>query len=414
MKRIFAFLLLVIVASCIDPYTPNLKNYNSLLVVDGLITNENSSYKIKLSRTFSQANSIPENVTDANVYITDGDGIKTDLQNSNSGYYNTDSTSFSGVIGQKYTLHILTSDGKEYISDECTLLPVSGIDKIYYERGDEISGTLGKSFAGLKILLNSTDATGMNQYFRWTFDEVWKFILPGAQQYTYAYVNPSASFFASVPFLNNVCWKMSQSGEIIINSVLPGGVNYINGQEIQFINPLESDRLTQEYSILVKQYSISNNEYEFWNNLKKAGEAGGDIFALQPYTVISNIHNVNNNNERILGYFEVSAVEQKRIFITSHDLDPLYMPHYQTDCILIRKSPSDYPGANPPTWDGIYQMYMATGNYIFVKPELKDDSSPNATVSNSDLLKLDFSVKVCALCNLTGFSTKPDFWVDVK
>jgi hypothetical protein len=57
---------------------------------------------------------------------------------------------------------------------------------------------------------------------------------------------------------------------------------------------------------------------------------------------------------------------------------------------------------------------MATGNYVFVKPELKDDSSPNATVSNSDLLKLDFSVKVCALCNLTGFSTKPNFWVDLK
>jgi hypothetical protein len=414
MKRIFAFLLLVIVASCIDPYTPNLKNYNSLLVVDGLITNENSSYKIKLSRTFSQTNSIPENVTDANVYITDGDGIKTDLQNSNNGYYNTDSTSFSGVIGQKYTLHILTSDGKEYISDECTLLPVSGIDKIYYEKGDEISGTLGESFPGLKILLNSTETTGMNQYFRWTFEEVWKYIIIGAQQYKYTFINDSTFLFESMPFINNVCWKKNQSGDIIINSVLSEGANYINGQEIQFINPVESDRLTQEYSILVKQYSISNREYDFWDNLKKAGEAGGDIFALQPFTVISNIHNVNNSNERVLGYFEVSAVIQKRIFIASHDLDPLSLPHYQTDCALIRKSPSDYPGANPPTWDEIYQTFMATGNYVFVKPELKDDSSPNATVSNSDLLKLDFSVKVCALCNLTGFSTKPNFWVDLK
>src|SRR5664280_528887 len=195
MKRIFAFLFLVAAASCIDPYTPNLKNYNSLLVVDGLITNENSSYKIKLSRTFSQANSIPENVTDANVYITDGDGIKTDLQNSNSGYYNTDSTSFSGVIGQKYTLHILTSDGKEYISDECTLLPVSGIDKIYYEKGDEISGTLGQSFTGLKILLNSTDATGMNQFFRWTFEEVRKFRISYPQQYIYSIVNDTTFNF---------------------------------------------------------------------------------------------------------------------------------------------------------------------------------------------------------------------------
>jgi hypothetical protein len=414
MKRIIAYLFLVIAASCIDPYTPNLKNYSSLLAVEGLITNENSSYKIKLSRTFSQANSIAENVTDANVYITDGEGVKTELQNCNNGYYKTDSTSFTGVPGQKYTLHILTSDGKEYKSDECTMVPVAGIDKVYYEKGDEISGIIGESFTGLKILLNSSDATGMNQYFRWTFEEVWKFILPGAQQYKYTFINDTTFLFESVPFLNNVCWKRNQSGDIIINSVLPGGANYINGQEIQFINPLESDRLTQEYSILVKQYSISNNEYGFWNNLKKTGEAGGDIFALQPFTVISNIHNMNDNNEMVLGYFEVSAVSQKRIFITSHDLDPLYLPHYQTECALIRKSPDDYPGANPPTWDGIYQMYMATGNYIFVKPELKNANMPSGKVFLRDLLKLDFSLKVCALCNLTGFSTKPDSWVDLK
>jgi hypothetical protein len=81
LKKIFAFLFLLAVASCIDPYIPNLKNYKSLLVVEGLITNENSSYKIKLGRTTGKENSVPEKVTDANVYITDGDGIKTDLQN---------------------------------------------------------------------------------------------------------------------------------------------------------------------------------------------------------------------------------------------------------------------------------------------------------------------------------------------
>ena len=254
----------------------------------------------------------------------------------------------------------------------------------------------------------------MNEYFRWTFEEVWKFILPGAQQYVCTYIDPDTSFFESVPFLNNVCWKKNESGDIIINSALPGGVNFINGQEIQFINPIESDRLTQEYSILVKQYSISNTEYDFWNNLKKVGEAGGDIFALQPFTVISNIHNVNNNNERVLGYFEVSAVSQKRIFITSHDLDPLYLPHYQTDCVLIRRSPDDYPGDLTATFDKIYRWFMDSGNYIFVKPELKNDNSPVGLITVNNLLKLDFSLKPCALCNLTGFPAKPDFWVDLE
>ena len=410
-EKDYCIFVLVIAASCIDPYTPNLKNYTSLLAVEGLITNENSSYKIKLSRTFSQASSIPENVTDANVYITDGDGIKTDLQNCNTGFYKTDSTSFSGVPGQKYTLHILTSDGKEYKSDECTLLPVAGIDQLHYVKGDEISGTQGELLTGLKILLNSSDATGMDQYFRWTFEEVWKFRIPYPQQYTYAVVNDTTIDFEPVPVIESVCWKKNQSGNIITNSILPDGTNYINNQEIQFIVPAKLDRLTEEYSILVKQYSVSQEEFDFWNNLKKAGETGGDIFALQPFTVISNIHNLNNTNEMGLGYFEVSSVIQKRIFITTHELDPLDLPFYKTDCFQIAKSPADFNGNM--TWDAIYHMYMSLG-YTFVAPEVPPGIILSNHVLEKDLLKLDFATKVCSICEQTGFSTKPDFWIDLK
>jgi hypothetical protein len=422
MKRIFAFLFLAVAASCIDPYIPNLKNYKSLLVAEGLISNENSSYKIKLSRTFSQINSDPEKITDANVYITDGDGIRTDLQNCGNGYYKTDSISFTGVIGQKYTLQILTSDGKEYKSEECTMLPVAGIDKLYYQKGEEISENQGESFPGLKILLNSGDATGMNRYFRWTFEETWKFIIPYPQQYTYAIINDTTYDFESVPLIKNICWKRNLSGEIITNSITSGGENNITNQEIQFINPVLSDRLTQEYSILVKQYSISNNEYDFWNNLKKAGGTGADIFASQPYSVISNIHNVNNANEMVLGYFEVSAVTQKRIFINTQEIEPLNLPYYKTDCNQIAKSPDDFPQPNPltpwsgpfpPSWDRIYHIYTDDGDNIFIRPEVGTGIVLGGLVYKRDLVKFVFAPKTCAICEFLGFPAKPDFWVDL-
>ena len=406
MKRIIAFLFLVAAASCIDPYTPNLKNYNSLLVVEGLITNENSSYKIKLSRTTGQANSISEKVADADVYITDGSGVKTHLQNNGGGIYKTDSTSFKGIVGQNYGLQILTSDGKEYRSDQCTMLPVADIDKVYYEKGEEISGINGKTSPGIKIFLNSANTTGNNQYFRWTFEEVWKFKIPCPQRYKCIMVLDSATYiFQQIDSVKEYCWKKNLSEDLIINSILSGGANFISGQEIQFIDPVLSDRLTQEYSILVKQYSVSQEEFDFWNNLKKAGEAGGDIFALQPFTVMSNIHNVNNNNERILGYFEVSAVSQNRIFITASELDPLYLPHYQTDCAEIPKGPSSWPGKIPPTFYEIYYKIMNNGDYTFIMPIFNTDNI---------LRQLVYATNVCAICELTGFSTKPDFWIDLK
>ncbi len=413
MKRIIAYLFLVAAASCIDPYIPNLKSYKSLLVAEGLITNENNSYKIKLDRTTSREDSAPEKVTDANVYITDGDGIRTALQNCGDGYYKTDSTSFRGVIGQKYALQIITSDGKEYRSEECTMLPVSAIETVYYEKGEEITGNLGESIAGLKIFLNSTVSSGINQYFRWTYEEVWKYLVPNAQQYNYIFINDTTFTFPSVPFIKNICWNNNQSGEIIISSNPYGETNYINKQLINFIDPVKSNRLTNQYSILVKQYSVSKKEYEFWNNLKKVGEAGGDIFALQPYSVISNIHNVNNPGEMVLGYFEVSAVSQKRIFITARELDPLYLPHYKTDCVETAKCPDDYYDPKP-TFNSIYHWYVDDGKYTFIRPELAPGAVAAGHVFKSDLLKLVFSKKECAICELSGFSAKPDFWIDLE
>ena len=36
---------------CIDPYVPKLNGYESLLVVEGLVTDANSSYTVKLSKS---------------------------------------------------------------------------------------------------------------------------------------------------------------------------------------------------------------------------------------------------------------------------------------------------------------------------------------------------------------------------
>jgi hypothetical protein len=414
MKRIYSFLFLVAAASCIDPYTPNIRGYKSLLVVEGLITDENISHRIKLSRTTGTENSDPEKITDANVFISDDDGIKAHLQNFGDGIYKTDSTSFTGIVGKRYTLQILTSDGKEYKSEECTMIPVAGIDSLYYVKGEEISGNLGEYLTGIRILLNSTDATGKNQYFRWTYDETWRFNIPYTQQYIYHYIKDTTYFFESMAVPNTICWKKNRSGEILTSSILSGAGKNISRQLIQFIPPAKSDRLTIQYSIMVRQYSVSEKEFDFWNNLRKVSESGGDIFDSQPYPVISNIHNVNNAGEMVPGYFEVSAVSQKRIFITSQELEKLNLPYYKTDCVEIAKSPDDWPVGSRVSWNEIYQMFMETGDFTFIGPDVKPGTVLPGTVYQSRLLELLFSPNVCSVCEKSGFTQKPDFWIDLE
>jgi hypothetical protein len=406
MKRVIAFVVLATAASCIDPYNPNLKGYKSLLVVEGLVTNENSSYKVRLCRTINDESSTPEKVTNAEVSISDNDGIKTILQNCNDGYYKTDSLTFTGVIGKEYTLHIKTGNGNEYASEPCKMFAVPDIDSVYYEKGEEISGTPATSFTGLKIMLNSSSATGMNKYFRWTYNEAWEFTLPSPKTFNCTLLGDTL-IFRRIPVVNEFCWKTASSGEIILNTILSGESEIINREEIKFIPSTLSDRLTKEYSILVKQYSLSEKEYEFWNNLKKINDAGGSIFDSQPYLVIGNIHNIKDAGELVLGYFEVSAVSKKRIFIPAHDLDALSLPHFQSQCTEFVKSPSDWPPqgmmGRSPTWPEIWHMFMDSGDFTFVRPVVTEDSV---------LTKLVFALNVCSVCEYSGTSKRPDFWVD--
>jgi hypothetical protein len=398
---IFIVLLLY---TCIDPYTPKLNGYESLLVVEGLITNERMPYEIKLSRTMGAVDSNPEKVTDAVVSITDETGKKTILKNSGNGSYKTDTASFIGEVGKTYVLNIATSDGKEFVSEPCVMLPVPDIDSIYYEKDKELFNNGTESLDGIRIYLDSKPGD-LNTSYRWDYEETWKFRVPTPKKFNY--FNEK-----SILPINNVkefCWKDQKTKEILINSIYQGKESAFRKEPVTFISPEKSDRLTIQYSILVRQYSISQKEYEFWDNLKKVNEIGGDIFGVQPFSVVSNISGLNSN-ERVLGYFQVSAVKQKRKFITFTELKVLDLPLFHYDCVRYQTEPADYCRGGgyciPPTWDELNKMWE-DAEFTFVEPLYSDPIT-------GKLGKLVFTRPECAICELSGTSTEPDFWIDLN
>ena len=390
--------------TCIDPFSPKLKGYDSLLVIDGLITDENSKYTVKLSSTIQDQNTSPEMVPDATVSIRDEDNNIAFLDNYGNGIYKSDSLKLRGISGKKYILHILTSQGAEYESEQCLMQPVPDIDSVYYEKDQELVNNGTENDNGLRIFLNSK-AGNDNSYYRWAFDETWKFKIPDPKRFDYIDHNT----IVPVANVKQYCWKIRKSDEIIIHAVYPGQNAQIKKQPVFFIASDKSDRLMSEYSILVKQYSISKDEFEFWNNLKKINESGSNIFATQPFPVISNIHNINNPKERVLGYFQVSAVKQKRTFIPFSDIVRLHLPFYHSNqCERIEKSPAEYstPYGPPVTFDDLYSMFCITSTYSFIEPMYDPETFM--------LDKLVFAKPECANCELTGTSAKPDFWIDMN
>lgn len=392
---------LITILTCIDPYVPELEKYENILVVEGMITDENSSYVVRLSKTLKDLDAEPSAIVDATVFISDNAGSECKLKHISGGEYRTDSTFFRGIAGRSYVLHIITNEGAEYVSDQCTMMDVPEIDSIWFKKDLEFVNNGSEANEGLQIYLKSKKGD-INRYYRWSFDETWLFKVPTAKKAIYI---DEKTILMTTDF-NEYCWKSKKSDAIIINSVYSEASDRIGYQPICFIASDRSDRLMIKYSINVKQYSISKNEFDFWENMKKINESGSDIFASQPFTVTSNIHNKNDPSERVLGYFQVSSVTQKRINLTFNDIIKLDLPLYHYPCERIEASPKDHPWNKfvpPPTFDELNEIFVSLG-YYFVEPKYF-----HGTLLLDQLV---FARPVCADCELSGSGVEPDFWKD--
>ena len=125
-KSVFSIIAVFTLYTCIDPFNPFISGAGSILVVDGLITDANSSFSVRLSRTVPSQDSNPVMESGALVSIIDDTGTTSYLLNTGNGIYKTDSLQFKGSPGRTYILHIKTGDGEEYESEPCLMEPDTG------------------------------------------------------------------------------------------------------------------------------------------------------------------------------------------------------------------------------------------------------------------------------------------------
>lgn len=342
---------------------------------------------------------MPDMVSGAYVSVTDQSGTESRLNETSKGIYTSDSLIFRGQSGNTYTLYIRTGEGSEYRSEPCIMYPVSKIDNIYYAKDQQISNNNTEILEGIRVYMDSENQSG-GKYFRWTYDEWWKFKVPNPKEYNYI----DQFTINQVDTLKQVCFGHNGSSDILIHSTEASQSDRIVKEPILFVGSTTSDRLLMQYSVTIKQLSISHSEYQFWEQLKEVNDNGGNIFDKQPFSIVGNIHNVNDPSETVLGYFQVSAVEEKRIYVIPSELKSLNLPVYKYDCNRIELGPSDYPPSAGMTFDKIYNSYTSAG-FVFI-------SGVYDMMLN--LVKLAFTSRQCALCTARGTLNKPDFWVDIE
>lgn len=400
-KVTFILIVSLTLITCIEPYTPDLRSFESRLVIDGLLTDEETSNYVRLSFTRESPDEDAVTVNGAMVVITDDLGITTILKERHPGDYRTDSLQFRGVIGRTYTLSIETSSGERYESEPCMMYAVPKIDSLYYGRDQLFSEQTATFREGITFYID-TRSESPGSYYRWSYDEWWKFSVPDPKLFDY--INDST--ITPVSEIKQICWAHKRSDAIDIENTLSDHSSDFIMKPVLFVATAESDRLLMQYCVEVKQMSLSAKEYEFWNLMTQINEAGGDIFDKQPFQVFSNVNNLTNPDDQVIGYFQVSGVTQKRLYVTYREADELDLPMYSYECGRIEKGEIDYVSVLSPgglSFNEINAAFLHSG-YTFIMPLYYPDGM---------LYRLAFVRPFCADCTVRGSRQKPWFWIDL-
>jgi hypothetical protein len=353
--------------NCIVPYEPEYVENEEAIIVSGTITDQPGMNTIKLATSFPvKEAAFVKPLQGCTVWISDEMGKIDTLEEITRGTYGTDSVKFRGQAGKIYTLHIRTNKAYGNLNIESypmEMIAVPEIDSIYYEKRDYILNKM--PVEGCDIYLDTHDMTGNCSFYRWEYSETWEFQLPFDVKY-------------------KVCWINEDSKDILIKNSAVLENRMVERFPIKSIkSPV--DRLKIKYSLLVRQYSLSEDEYLYWDRVRNISEQVGNLYDLIPAAIPNNIYCIENPDVKILGYFSVSATRSKRIFIKDN-----------------------FKGQN-----GIYAGCIADTLY-----EGDARVNPYWVLFDRSNNRIPYKVitydSTCADCRSRGTDIKPSFWDDDK
>src|ERR1700744_2861153 len=284
--------LAIVITSCKKPYTPTIVSSNSnYLVVEGVINSGQDSTIINVSRTVNIADAMtakPE--LGAQVLVESDQNVTYSIPEIGKGIYASPALNLDNT--HKYHLYIKTSDGKEYASDAEAVKPTPPIDSI---------GFITQS-NGIQLYINTHDDNNATRYYHWEYTETWNF----HAKYQTSLITDGTKLVARLPAQQiYTCFANQVSSTILLGSSAKLAKDVIYQSPITQVAST-SEKLETKYSILVKQYALTSEAYNFWQNLKKNTEDLGTIFSTQPSEISGNIHCITNPSEPVVGYIRVT------------------------------------------------------------------------------------------------------------
>ena len=371
---------------CKKPYTPAvISSNNNYLVVEGNISTGADSTIIRLSRTVNISSGVTINPElNATVAIQDNQNQTYNLHSIGGGIYTSAILNLDNT--RTYRLNITTSDGKTFQSAYVPAMVSPSIDSIGF--------TIQNN--GIQIYVNTHDPNNKTHYYRWDYNETWIF----HAKYDSNYIsNDSTDVVLRRPDQQIYqCWGSSISTVITLGSSAKLSQDVIYQSPIVFI-PSTSEKIESRYSILLKQYAMTSDGYNYYSILKKNTEQLGSIFDAQPSQLTGNIHCTTDATLPVIGYITAGLVQQKRIYINNSQL-PTWTPTYPYDCEL---DTALYSTKGPMPQNQVLEILVPQPNGDIPVSPIFAPGSPSP-------IGYVYSGSGCVDCSTRGSLIKPSFW----
>jgi len=389
MKKISVVCLLVFALgfSCKEKYVPQLNlTASSYLVVEGFINSGVGATTITLSRTTKLSDTTTIKLEPKATVKVEGKLNTTGfvLTETSPGKYTNPQLTLNPA--DQYRVYIKTSAGREYVSAYSAVRTTPVIDSVFWRRENE----------GVQLYVNTHDATNKTRYYQYFYDETWEFHAQYMAVLKVLYnsqgIPRGIGYIDSTTYSLDTnmyrCWQYSTLSNILITSTEQLTQDVVALRPLQFIEK-GSWKLSQLYTILVKQRAVSKEGYQFLEQLRKNTEQIGSIFDAQPSDNNGNIRCLNNPAEPVMGFVEVTQEKEQRIWINVSQVPGWYWDQGCDPEIQIKNNPDSLLSVGPT-------KYMLTTIYA---------GSIGGFVAYANA-----ALYTCVDCRTKGVRRRPPYW----
>jgi len=349
MKKIVLYLLLLTINGCIEPFEPIIEIDISPIVITGIITDLNPA-QVEIAKPvtgYTEENDI-ERISGATVLLFDDQGNQEQLTEIRNGYYMGVS---KGVVGRKYHINVHLSNNDIVNSSPQLLKPCPSIDSLFLEQISYLKpfGNIKVDVNGLNLNLYMNHNDTLSRYYKWKIGGTYEKSSAFGVDTCYVTLPTHFNFVIGESMSNNIdlLWK-----------------------KLKFIEP--DGTYAFGHSVEVTQYALTKEAYDYWKKIEDQQNNVGSVFDPPPAQITGNLNYDDNQNSPAIGFFEVSSVKKKRIFIkpidflglteessqfSTNDLDAkcfpipgvlnFVPPSYCFDCSLIENSTKIKPSYWP-------------------------------------------------------------------